>query len=245
MAEVVGRMGDGLVNERPPGPATNSAAVLVVHSCGVAEFWLGHVGLGPARVDRDRDSEFRATATVAELHAMLDATGEQIAGDVRGARRGGGERHLPGRSRVPGARRRRVRRVAGGARARGAVPAPRPDGAHRRRPRRPASRRRRARLRRPGGRSAILSAWAGRGSGGGSRSAGSRRCRATRGSSGVTSRRRGSWAVKRSSVRSAGPDRRRRRPTSAGGRGLMMGFRIAGLVVAALAVLAAVVVVVR
>jgi hypothetical protein len=82
MAEVVERMGDGLVNEPPPGPDTNSAAVLVVHSCGVAEFWLGHVGLGRPS-DRDRDGEFRATATVAELLAMLDATGEQIAGDVR------------------------------------------------------------------------------------------------------------------------------------------------------------------
>ena len=81
MADVVERMGDGLVNERPPGPDTNSAAALVVHSCGVGEFWLGHVGMGRPS-ERDRDDEFRATATVAELLDLLATAGEQIAADV-------------------------------------------------------------------------------------------------------------------------------------------------------------------
>jgi Protein of unknown function (DUF664) len=55
------------------GPETNAVAALIVHCCGVAEFWISHVALGrPSR--RDRESEFSRTATVAELHTMVDAT---------------------------------------------------------------------------------------------------------------------------------------------------------------------------
>jgi uncharacterized damage-inducible protein DinB len=81
MGQVVDRLDDARVNERPPGPDTNSVAVLVAHCAGVGEFWLGHVGLGRPS-DRDRDAEFRVTLTVAELHRMLGAMGEQIVADV-------------------------------------------------------------------------------------------------------------------------------------------------------------------
>jgi hypothetical protein len=82
MRALVDRMGDGPVNERPPGPSTNSVAALIVHCQGVSEFWLGHVGLGRATT-RDRDAEFTATATTAELHARLDAMAAQLDADVR------------------------------------------------------------------------------------------------------------------------------------------------------------------
>ncbi len=80
--DVVDRLGDPLVNERPPGPDTNTVAQLVTHCCGVGEFWLGHVGLGRPS-NRDRDSEFSATATVQELHATVDAAVAQITADLR------------------------------------------------------------------------------------------------------------------------------------------------------------------
>jgi hypothetical protein len=47
----------------------------------VTEFWLGHVGLGRPS-DRDRESEFSRTATIAELHAMVGATIDQAARDL-------------------------------------------------------------------------------------------------------------------------------------------------------------------
>jgi hypothetical protein len=73
MLEVADRLGEPKVNERPLGPRTNAVAALIIHSCGVTEFWLGHVGLGrPSH--RNRESEFTRTATLAELHAMVDAT---------------------------------------------------------------------------------------------------------------------------------------------------------------------------
>jgi len=73
MLEVADRLGEPKVNDRPLGPRTNAVAALIIHCCEVTEFWLGHVGLGrPSH--RDRESEFTRTATLAELHAMVDAT---------------------------------------------------------------------------------------------------------------------------------------------------------------------------
>lgn len=86
MHDVVDRLDDETVN-RAPFPRTNSVAALVVHCCGVGEFWLGHVGLGRAS-NRDRDSEFVATATRAELHACLDAAGDGIVADAQALDRG-------------------------------------------------------------------------------------------------------------------------------------------------------------
>jgi hypothetical protein len=81
MLEVAGRLGDERVNQRPLGPRTNAVAALIIHCCGVAEFWLGHVGLGRT-TERDRESEFDKTATVAELHAIVDATLVQTSEDL-------------------------------------------------------------------------------------------------------------------------------------------------------------------
>jgi uncharacterized damage-inducible protein DinB len=81
LLDVAERLGDTRVNERPHGGSTNAVAALIVHCCGVCEFWLGHVGLGRAS-DRDRESEFSATANVEELHALVDATVLQVTRDL-------------------------------------------------------------------------------------------------------------------------------------------------------------------
>lgn len=86
MHGVVDRLDDTSVNQRP-FPRTNSVAALVVHSAGVGEFWLGHVGLGRDST-RDRDGEFEATATVAELHARIDAAEAGIVADIEALDRG-------------------------------------------------------------------------------------------------------------------------------------------------------------
>ena len=81
MLAVADRLGDDRVNERPIAPQVNSVASLVIHCCGVAEWWLGHVGVG--RPDnRDRAAEFTATATVAELHERVEASLAQLAADL-------------------------------------------------------------------------------------------------------------------------------------------------------------------
>jgi hypothetical protein len=81
MLAVADRLGDDKVNERPISAQTNPVAALVLHCCGVAEFWLGHVGLGRESV-RDRDAEFAAQATVVELHGVVASALNQIDADL-------------------------------------------------------------------------------------------------------------------------------------------------------------------
>ena len=99
---VADRLGDDRVNQRPLGPHTNAVGALIFHCCGVAEFWLGHTGLGRPST-RDRDSEFSRTATVAELHAAVEASLHQIELDLAAIQAGrtasehaGARQHLPG-----------------------------------------------------------------------------------------------------------------------------------------------------
>lgn len=75
---VADRLGEPSINVRPLGPATSSVASLVVHCCGVADFWLGHVALGEPST-RDRGSEFSRTASLTELHDAVDATLDRVA----------------------------------------------------------------------------------------------------------------------------------------------------------------------
>jgi uncharacterized damage-inducible protein DinB len=79
LLRVADRLGDDLVNVRPVGPDTTSVAALVVHCCGVAEYWLGHVALGDPS-ERDRDAEFGTVASVAALHERVAAVRVVVAG---------------------------------------------------------------------------------------------------------------------------------------------------------------------
>lgn len=95
--EVVDRLGDEFVNERPVGDGTTSVAALVVHCCGVTEYWLGHVALGEPS-DRDREAEFAAVASVDGLHERVAATRRAVAGWLDRLERGegtDGERRPP------------------------------------------------------------------------------------------------------------------------------------------------------
>ena len=87
MLAVADRLGDDKVNQRPHGPATNAVAALIIHCCGSARFWLDHVGLGRP-TQRAREDEFSATATVAELHALVEQTLAQITADLHAIERG-------------------------------------------------------------------------------------------------------------------------------------------------------------
>ncbi|HEX3669800.1 MAG TPA: DinB family protein, partial [Acidimicrobiia bacterium] len=81
MLDVADRLGDERVNDRPFGSETNAVAALIIHSCAVTEFWIGHVALGRP-TDRDRQSEFSSTATLAELRALVDETLTQVSEDL-------------------------------------------------------------------------------------------------------------------------------------------------------------------
>ncbi|HET8628649.1 MAG TPA: DinB family protein [Thermomicrobiales bacterium] len=69
-------LGDAALNWRPPLPETNSIAALVHHTVGATESWLSRALDEP--VDRDRDAEFRASATAAEAVALVERSRERV-----------------------------------------------------------------------------------------------------------------------------------------------------------------------
>ena len=76
-------LGDDLVVTRPDLPGANTPFGLVTHCLGVMEYWGGHVVAGRS-VQRDRDAEFQARGTVAELIAQLGAARQRLESDVSG-----------------------------------------------------------------------------------------------------------------------------------------------------------------
>jgi len=67
-----------MLNWRPAGPDSNSAAVLAVHALSSTRHWLS-VAIGTPRPDRDRDSEFRTeVGGVDELLGFVDGAEADI-----------------------------------------------------------------------------------------------------------------------------------------------------------------------
>jgi hypothetical protein len=79
--EAAASLGDDLVNARPDLPGANSPFAIVTHVLGVMEWWGGHAIAGRP-VERDRDAEFVATGTVAELVERVRAARAQLAADL-------------------------------------------------------------------------------------------------------------------------------------------------------------------
>ena len=77
-------LGDGLVNQRLAPPGSNTPYAIVVHCVGVIDFWAGHKVAGRAN-HRDRDAEFRAAGTVAELETLVRDGRARLAEAVAGA----------------------------------------------------------------------------------------------------------------------------------------------------------------
>lgn len=73
MERVLDRLDDTTVNTRPGQWGTNSVAGLVVHCCELTPSWFEVAGLGREGT-RDREAEFAATATVAELRSRIAST---------------------------------------------------------------------------------------------------------------------------------------------------------------------------
>lgn len=74
-------LGDDLVSTRLPVPGGNSVFGLATHCAGVAGRWARQVNRG-IPVPRDRDAEFTATGTVAELRVLLAAARDRLHEDA-------------------------------------------------------------------------------------------------------------------------------------------------------------------
>lgn len=75
-------LGNERANEVPPLPGANSVYQLVFHCCGMLEWWTREAALGNP-VGRDRDAEFVARGTVAELAERVATVKEHLRDDLR------------------------------------------------------------------------------------------------------------------------------------------------------------------
>ncbi len=81
MQQIVTELGDDLACTAPPLAGVSSPYGLLTHCLGVMAYWGGDL-VGGRHVVRDRDAEFTATGTVADLAARTDAALEQLAADL-------------------------------------------------------------------------------------------------------------------------------------------------------------------
>ncbi len=81
MVDIVEALGDDLANQRPPFPSANSPFATLTHCVGVMEYWVGEHVAGRS-VERDRDAEFRATGSVADLVERLREVRRRFGLDV-------------------------------------------------------------------------------------------------------------------------------------------------------------------
>jgi Protein of unknown function (DUF664) len=85
MVQIVETLGDARVNQRPPLPGANSPYVILAHCVGLTHNLLGAV-LGGRQYQRDREAEFRAQGTVAEIRQAVRELQQQIQEDIRHVR---------------------------------------------------------------------------------------------------------------------------------------------------------------
>jgi len=81
MVAIAAELGDGLVNSKPSLEGANSAYAIVTHCIGVTDWWVGLMIAGRPVV-RDRDAEFVAEGTVAELREGVSALLDRFENDL-------------------------------------------------------------------------------------------------------------------------------------------------------------------
>ena len=81
MTAIVTDLGDDLCNVTPELPGANSAYQILLHCCGMLEWWTRAAVLG-LPVERDRDAEFTATGTVDQLLTRVAQAREGLLRDL-------------------------------------------------------------------------------------------------------------------------------------------------------------------
>src|SRR5215831_8378538 len=83
MVQIVEALGDERVNLRPNNmPNTNSPFAILTHCVGLTRYFIGTV-LAGRQVHRDRDAEFRAQGTVAEIRQAVRALQQHLLDDLK------------------------------------------------------------------------------------------------------------------------------------------------------------------
>ena len=93
MVRIVTELGDD-ANRRPDLPDANSPFAILTHCLGVLEFWPAYMVVDRP-FERDRDAEFRATGSVADLAERTRVARRQLAEDLSHAELSAAPRHDP------------------------------------------------------------------------------------------------------------------------------------------------------
>jgi hypothetical protein len=70
MESAAGKLDESRLNIRPDLPGANTVFQLVTHSTAACEYWVSHIVCGRVTA-RDRDAEFQASGTAADLRAAI------------------------------------------------------------------------------------------------------------------------------------------------------------------------------
>ena len=86
MLEIAEELGDERINQRPNNMAnTSTPFVILTHCVGLTRYWLGTVIAG-RQIQRDRDAEFNARSTVADLRQAVRQVQQEIQEDIKRVR---------------------------------------------------------------------------------------------------------------------------------------------------------------
>jgi len=86
MVHIVEALGDERINLRPHGmPNTNSPFVILTHCVGLTRYFIG-TALSGRQAHRDRDAEFRAQGSVAEIRQAVHDLQAHLQDDLKHAR---------------------------------------------------------------------------------------------------------------------------------------------------------------
>ena len=82
MVRIVEELGDERVNLRPDFPGANSPYAILYHCVGCTNYWIGGLIAG-RQVTRDREAEFQAQGTVADIRQAVGALKNQLQKDIK------------------------------------------------------------------------------------------------------------------------------------------------------------------
>lgn len=81
MLHIAEELGDARVNLRPALPGANSPYVILTHCVGLTRYWVGEILAGrPSH--RDREAEFSASGTVADIRQAVHDLQAQLPADI-------------------------------------------------------------------------------------------------------------------------------------------------------------------
>lgn len=86
MLNIAEELGDERVNQRPNNMAnTSTPFVILTHCVGLTRYWLGTVIAG-RQIQRDRDAEFSARGTVADIRQTVRQVQQEMQEDIKRVR---------------------------------------------------------------------------------------------------------------------------------------------------------------